>query len=186
MRFALVHCLAKIFQRFRNFFARVVKIQRLDRTEIDSDGDEIRVLHKRLFDAFIECVQEMLGDISQKEVEVLRDCISDWKTYKYTSTRIPDKFGEKFGAWCQDTGAPRFNRNFAAKVEALKVVLNGDFKTLVVDPLNLAAKLGNLSTLLPAGGNAFVAITEELAKFGFKMVTEIIVDHYKNGEVPKG
>ena len=66
------------------------------------------------------------------------------------------------------------------------MVLNGDFKTLVVDPLNLAAKLGNLSTLLPAGGNAFVAITEELAKFGFKMVTEIIVDHYKNGEVPKG
>lgn len=159
--------------------------QFIERTEIDDDGDEMRVLYKELVESFLECVKDMLGDISEKEVEILVDCIKDWKDYKYTSQRIPDKFGEKFGNWCENTGAPRFSRNFADKIDGLKTKLNADFKRLVVDSLDLSKKLSDLATLLPTNDGSFVAISEELARIGFQAITEIIVEHYKNGEVPK-
>lgn len=159
--------------------------QFIERTEIDDDGDEMHVLYKELVESFLECVKDMLGDISEKEVEILVDCIKDWKDYRYTSQRIPDKFGEKFGNWCENTGAPRFSRNFADKIDGLKTKFNADFKRLVVDPLDLSKKLNDLVTLLPTNDGSFVAISEELARIGFQAITEIIVEHYKNDEVPK-
>ena len=159
--------------------------QFIERTEIDDDGDEMRVLYKELVESFLECVKDMLGDISEKEVEILVDCIKDWKDYRYTSQRIPDKFGEKFGNWCENTGAPRFSSNFADKIDGLKTKFNADFKRLVVDPLDLSKKLNDLVTLLPTNDGSFVTISEELARIGFQAITEIIVEHYKNGEVPK-
>lgn len=147
--------------------------EELFREERDEDGDMVYLITTMCNAERGECLQSIVNQIIDEEIEAVFAAINDWKEYRCDSSAIPDRIEAHVKNWCKGKGIQEAKKTIDSHVEFLKKQVNDRFR-----PLLHTYGMGS-EQLLTEDNEVFLCESKEFISTIFELISAHIAEHYQ-------